>query len=99
MAQINKQCFFIKGKNTKKMKYIALTLTVALSANVYASEEINDAGPRNTAWRGGIATDDSGEIKLVAGGGFKNLYGNGEYQTQTIMLGEYYTQSENVRFR
>lgn len=71
-----------------------------LTTAVYAQDqEVHDADPRNTAWRGGIATDDEGEIKLVAGGGFNNLYGGGEYKTQTIMIGEYFTQSEDFRFR
>lgn len=80
-----------------------LALSIAaltLSSNAFAADsQVHDADPRNTAWRGGIATDHNGEIKLVAGGGFNNLYGNGEYQTQTIMIGEYFTQSENIRFR
>ncbi|MEH6451694.1 MAG: hypothetical protein V7782_01515 [Psychromonas sp.] len=80
-------------------KTALLAFTLVFSGHLLATEEVHDADPRNTAWRGGIASDDSGEIKLAAGGGFKNLYGNGEYQTQTIMIAEYYTQSENARFR
>ena len=82
--------------NIKKTALLAFAVT--LSGNVLA-EEVHDADPRNTAWRGGIAADDAGEIKLAAGGGFKNLYGNDKYQTQTIMIGEYYTQTEMARFR
>ncbi len=41
--------------------------------------------PRNTAWRGGIASDDNGEIKL-AGGWFNNMYGGDGVETQTIMI-------------
>ncbi|MCK6264087.1 hypothetical protein KP803_12475 [Vibrio sp. ZSDE26] len=86
----------------KNLLGLALTTCALTSASVYAetgAQEVHDADPRNTAWRGGIATDHEGEIKLVAGGGFNNLYGEGEYQTQTIMIGEYFTQSEDFRFR
>ncbi|MGR5267744.1 hypothetical protein ACPV5R_08315 [Vibrio astriarenae] len=69
-------------KNLQSLTAAGLALTTLLSANVLAGEgEVHDADPRNTAWRGGIATDDNGEIKLVAGGGFNNLYGGGEYKT------------------
>ncbi|MDK9758657.1 hypothetical protein KIV40_25510, partial [Vibrio sp. D173a] len=74
----------------------ALTLSHSVTA---AENDVHDADPRNTAWRGGIASDDSGEIKLVAGGGFNNLYGGDGVETQTIMIGEYFTQSEDFRFR
>ncbi|PHX05311.1 hypothetical protein [Vibrio splendidus] len=74
----------------------ALTLSHSVTA---AENEVHDADPRNTAWRGGIASDDNGEIKLVAGGGFNNLYGGDGIETQTIMIGEYFTQSEDFRFR
>ncbi|WP_061016093.1 hypothetical protein [Vibrio splendidus] len=74
----------------------ALTLSHSVTA---AENEVHDADPRNTAWRGGIASDDNGEIKLVAGGGFNNLYGGDGVETQTIMIGEYFTQSEDFRFR
>lgn len=73
-------------------------LLIAGTANA-TNEEVHDADPRNTAWRGGIASDDNGEIKLVAGGGFNNLYGGDDVETQTIMIGEYFTQSEDFRFR
>ncbi|CAM4366201.1 hypothetical protein [Vibrio agarivorans] len=87
-------------KNLQSLTAAGLALTTLLSTNVLAGEgEVHDADPRNTAWRGGIATDDNGEIKLVAGGGFNNLYGGGEYKTQTIMIGEYFSQSEDFRFR
>lgn len=74
----------------------ALTLSHSVTA---AENDVHDADPRNTAWRGGIASDDNGEIKLVAGGGFNNLYGGDGVETQTIMIGEYFTQSEDFRFR
>lgn len=87
-------------KTAHTVKTLSLAILLALSAPVIAADnEVHDADPRNTSWRGGIATDDSGEIKLVAGGGFNNLYGNDEYNTQTIMIGEYFTQSEDFRFR
>ena len=73
----------------------ALTLSHSVTA---AENDVHDADPRNTAWRGGIASDDNGEIKLVAGGGFNNLYGGDGVETQTIMIGEYFTQSEDFRF-
>ncbi|WP_394203895.1 hypothetical protein [Shewanella waksmanii] len=88
--------------NSKTFTTLGLVaaLSLSTSAAVFAADtEVHDADPRNTSWRGGIATDQNGEIKLVAGGGFDNLYGNGEYQTQTIMIGEYFTQSEDFRFR
>ena len=85
-------------KNVKTLLSLAIASALTLSAPVMA-DDVHDADPRNTAWRGGIATDNSGEIKLVAGGGFNNLYGGGEYATQTIMIGEYFTQSEDARFR
>ncbi|WP_454440617.1 hypothetical protein [Vibrio bathopelagicus] len=74
----------------------ALTLSHSVTA---AENEVHDADPRNTAWRGGIASDDNGEIKLVAGGGFNNMYGGDGVETQTIMIGEYFTLSEDFRFR
>ncbi|MCK6263508.1 hypothetical protein KP803_09510 [Vibrio sp. ZSDE26] len=87
-------------KNKKSLIALGVIAALSFSGFVAASDnEVHDADPRNTAWRGGIATDDNGEIKLVAGGGFNNLYGGDEYQTQTIMIGEYFTQSENFRFR
>lgn len=85
-----------------KHSLIALGIISALtlSHSVTATEnEVHDADPRNTAWRGGIASDNNGEIKLVAGGGFNNLYGGDGVETQTIMIGEYFTQSEDFRFR
>lgn len=83
-----------------KQSVIAVSLCAlfTLSAPVLA-EEMHDADPRNTAWRVGIAADDNGEVKLAAGGGFNNLYGGEGVETQTIMLGEYFTQSEDFRFR
>ncbi|MBY6186773.1 hypothetical protein KUV89_09085 [Marinobacter hydrocarbonoclasticus] len=88
----------MKKSNVFAALGIASTLFVGVSSAVVA-EEVHDADPRNTAWRGGIATDHRGEIKVVAGGGFNNLYGNGEYDTQTILIAEYFTQSEDFRFR
>ncbi|BBL88636.1 hypothetical protein ACPV5J_03805 [Vibrio rotiferianus] len=85
-------------KNVKTLLSLAIASALTLSAPVMA-DDVHDADPRNTAWRGGIATDNNGEIKLVAGGGFNNLYGDGEYATQTIMIGEYFTQTEDARFR
>ncbi len=88
--------------SNKKLLSLAIISALTLSGAAFASSdtmEVHDADPRNTAWRGGIASDDSGEVKLVAGGGFNNLYGNGEYQTQTMVIGEYFTQSENFRVR
>ena len=86
--------------SSKTLLSLSLIAAMSLSAPALALDtEVHDADPRNTSWRGGIASDDKGEIKLVAGGGFDNLYGNGEYQTQTIMIGEYFTQSEDFRFR
>ncbi|GDY24242.1 MULTISPECIES: hypothetical protein [unclassified Agarivorans] len=58
-----------------------------------ADEEFHDADPRNSNWRGGIAADHNGQIKLAAGGG------SGTETTQTTLLGEYYTESDNFRFR
>ncbi|WEM45369.1 hypothetical protein PTW35_20010 (plasmid) [Photobacterium sp. DA100] len=67
------------------------------TTNVCAQDEsFHDADPRNSDWRGGIAASHDGEIKLVAGGGFTNLTGR---NTQTNMLLEYYTDSNNARFR
>ncbi|WP_394130114.1 hypothetical protein [Shewanella maritima] len=86
--------------NTNSITTLGLIAALSLSASAIADDnQVHDADPRNTSWRGGIAADQNGELKLVAGGGFNNLYGNGEYQTQTIMIGEYFTQSENFRFR
>uniref|UniRef100_UPI00063CE79E hypothetical protein n=1 Tax=Vibrio mexicanus TaxID=1004326 RepID=UPI00063CE79E len=87
-------------KSSKSLLALGVAAALSLSGAAFAADsEVHDADPRNTAWRGGIATDHKGEIKLVAGGGFNNLYGNNEYTTQTIMIGEYFTQSENARFR
>ena len=85
-----------------KHSLIALGVISALTLShsvIAAENDVHDADPRNTAWRGGIASDDNGEIKLVAGGGFNNLYGGDGVETQTIMIGEYFTQSEDFRFR
>lgn len=79
---------------------VGVISSLLISGAVFAADgDVHDADPRNTAWRGGIATDDNGEIKLVAGGGFNNLYGGDDVETQTIMIGEYFTQSEDFRFR
>uniref|UniRef100_UPI00063C8AC5 hypothetical protein n=1 Tax=Vibrio mexicanus TaxID=1004326 RepID=UPI00063C8AC5 len=87
-------------KSSKSLLALGVAAALSLSGAAFAADsDVHDADPRNTAWRGGIATDHTGEIKLVAGGGFNNLYGNNEYTTQTIMIGEYFTQSENFRFR
>ncbi|MEZ9864026.1 hypothetical protein BCU83_18450 [Vibrio breoganii] len=79
-----------------------LTYTVLSSllitglATASEKKEFHDADPRNSSWRGGIGASDSGEIKLATGGGFTNVFGDG---TQTNMLLEYYTDSQNFRFR
>lgn len=89
------------------MKSISKTiLTTAITGllmtgSAFASEtpeEFHDADPRNTNWRGGIGVSEHGEIKLGAGGGGANLFYD-DYQTQTNVLFEYYTDSENMRFR
>ncbi|MDR9829285.1 hypothetical protein RCJ22_27215 [Vibrio sp. FNV 38] len=86
--------------HSKTKAALGLALCASFSAGVLADENtVHDADPRNTAFRGGITADDSGEVRLVTGGGFNNLYGDGEYQTQTIVIAEYFTQSENIRLR
>ncbi|WP_394125952.1 hypothetical protein [Vibrio hepatarius] len=85
-----------------KLSIISLSVIAALALSnsaIAAEKEVHDADPRNTAWRGGIASDHNGEVKLVAGGGFNNLYGGDGIETQTIVVGEYFTQSENFRLR
>jgi len=78
-----------------------LTCGVLLASTpltIMAEEEFHDADPRNTSWRGGIGASDEGEIKLAVGGGGSNLFDT-DYQTQTNVLIEYYTDSENARLR
>ena len=82
-----------------KKEILLPTICAIIFANgAYAEseEKFHDADPRNSTWRGGIAASDSGEIKLATGGGFNNVFGD---DTQTNMLLEYYTDSENFRFR
>ncbi|MEH6454612.1 MAG: hypothetical protein V7782_16405 [Psychromonas sp.] len=87
-------------KHSKIVKFLglALCLSTAFSSSVIAEEKYHDADPRNSSFRGGIATDDRGEIKLITGGGFSNEW-EGGVETQTNLLLEYYTQTSNARFR
>ncbi|MCR9907483.1 hypothetical protein NB545_08355 [Vibrio campbellii] len=82
----------------KKEILLPTICAIILTNSAYAEneEKFHDADPRNSTWRGGIAASDSGEIKLATGGGFNNVFGD---DTQTNMLLEYYTDSENFRFR
>jgi hypothetical protein len=82
----------------KKSIIYTAVVSLLLSSSVIAQEEkhFHDADPRNSSWRGGIGASDSGEIKLATGGGFTDVFGE---DTQTNMLLEYYTDSENFRFR
>lgn len=82
----------------KKEILLPTICAIILANGAYAEseEKFHDADPRNSTWRGGIAASDSGEIKLATGGGFNNVFGD---DTQTNMLLEYYTDSENFRFR
>lgn len=74
-------------------------MSLAQEAPGSQAAELHDADPRNTQTTLGFGADQDGDIKLVAGTGGGNLYGNGEYQTQTIFYTEYYTQAEQARIR
>ncbi len=92
-----------------------LTLSVLLISNgIFAQEEsdkekadtqpskvesFHDADPRNTQMTLGLAADQDGDMKVSLGGGGANLYGNGDYQTQTIFFAEYHLQTEQARLR
>ncbi|MEZ9903161.1 hypothetical protein BCT04_16115 [Vibrio breoganii] len=88
----------MKYSKIVKLSTLALCLSTAFSSSVLAEEKYHDADPRNSSFRGGIGTDDRGEIKLVTGGGFSNEWSGGA-NTQTNVLLEYYTQTENARLR
>ena len=81
---------------------ITALLCTLFSINVLAQEakkEFHDADPRNTQLGIGLAVDNSGDLKLTSNGGFSNLYGAGEYQTQLVFMAEYKTQAEQARLR
>ncbi|MEZ9516886.1 hypothetical protein AB4359_17810 [Vibrio splendidus] len=77
---------------------VALT-SAAISSPALASEnhdEYHDADPRNSSRRAAVFSDDQGELKLLAGGGFSGLTSD---ISQSVGFAEYYTQSENARIR
>lgn len=79
------------------LKKITLISAMLLAGNVMAAEEdFHDADPRNSNGRAAVMASDSGEIKLLAGGGFNGLTSE---VSQTIGFAEYYTDSNNVRLR
>jgi hypothetical protein len=91
----------MKANNSKKFSILTLSLLSAFSMSAVANEtekKFHDADPRNSSFRGGIASDHNGEVKLITGGGFSNIFG-GETNTQTNLVLEYFTQTNNARFR
>lgn len=85
-----------------------LLLVVFLACNCFLNvsyaqtsdeTEFHDVDPRNTQLGIGIGAENDGDLKLTSNGGFTNLYGGGEYQTQLVFMAEYRTQSEQGRLR
>ncbi len=77
------------------VKALVASLVLLPMAGV-ASAEYHDADPRNSSMRAAVFSDDEGELKLLAGGGFSGLTSD---ISQTVGFGEYYTQSNNARIR
>lgn len=63
------------------------------------SSEFHDVDPRNTQFGLGLGAESDGDLKLTSNGGFTNLYGDGEYQTQLVFMAEYRTISKQARLR
>lgn len=89
----------------KYLFIIAPCLTLFVSTG-YAEEvpdknkaEFHDVDPRNTQLGFGIGAENDGDLKITSNGGFTNLYGSGEYQTQLVFMAEYRTQSKQARLR
>ena len=84
--------------STTQKLLIGSSLVASLLAMPALAEdkEFHDADPRNSSFRGGIAAYDDGEIKLASGGGWTNLTSE---NSQTNMVLEYYTETENLRYR
>lgn len=88
------------------LKKSLLLITFCLSAfttTTYAQTEkkpeFHDVDPRNTQIGVGVKATQNGELVLTSNGGFTNLYGGGEYQTQLVFMAEYGTQSNAARLR
>lgn len=86
----------------KNTTICAVALALA-SSPIFAadSDELHAFDPRNTQSRiGTMVNTDSGELKLFAGYGAANLYDAGpEGKTQTVLFGEYFTDTDNMRAR
>lgn len=83
-------------------KQLALAITAALlSAPVFADDDHHAFDPRNTQARlGTMVNTDTGEMKVFAGYGANDLYDAGEgHTTNTILFGEYFTDTDNMRGR
>lgn len=80
------------------IRHTAVVVLAALSMGTLANE-FHDADPRNTSMAAAIISDTDGELRLQAGGGGENLYGDGSFSTQTIVALDYYTQTEDIRLR
>ncbi|WP_428802118.1 hypothetical protein [Vibrio kyushuensis] len=76
-------------------------VSVGVSTSSFAGDnnegqEYHDADPRNSSLRAAVFSDDQGELKLLAGGGAGGLTSD---ISQTVGFAEYYTQTNNARFR
>lgn len=90
------------GMNKALLSLItAGVISAACSPSVFANESqseqaYHDADPRNSNFRAAVFASDTGELKLLAGGGASGLTSD---ISQTIGFAEYYTQSNNARVR
>ena len=78
---------------------LLLNTSYAEEAPTQKKSEFHDVDPRNTQLGFGIGAENDGDLKITSNGGFTNLYGGGEYQTQLVFMAEYRAQSEQGRLR
>ncbi|MCE2571160.1 hypothetical protein [Motilimonas eburnea] len=85
----------------KKTSLALIISSLIVAPSAFAEEDMHAFDPRNTSARvGATVNTDNGELKAFAGYGAANLYDAGEgEQTQTILFGEYFTDSDNMRAR
>ena len=76
-----------------------MTEGYAEDSSVKSNTEFHDVDPRNTQFGIGIGAENNGDLKITTNGGFTNLYGGGDYQTQLVFMAEYRTKSEQGRLR
>ena len=82
-----------------KKRMLIAALLISFNTAYAQEAEFHDVDPRNTQFGLGIGAESDGDLKLTSNGGFTNLYGGGEYQTQLVFMAEYRTQSEQARLR